>query len=372
MKSVFWVAAGLIAYAYVGYPLLLWILSRLRPKPWSRQDTLLPVSIVLAVRNESTVLPSKLENLRSLDYPADQLDIIVASDASTDGTDEILQQLSGPRFQFLRCSEHHGKAAALNQAIAVARGEVVVFTDARQIIEPGSIRRLVNNFADPRVGCVSGELMLKETTTDAPVSGLGFYWRLEKQIRYCESQIDSVAGATGALYAVRRDAVAKLPIGTILDDVYIPMHVVRNNLRVVFEPSARAWDSLSEVTQQEFRRKVRTLVGNYQLLKLAPWLLTPKNRILLQFVSHKLLRLLGPFLLAALLASSIMLSEGLYRIALVLQLAFYGLAAAALLRPKLRFIRQAADGAYAFILLNAAAMLAFVYFVTRKRGVWSR
>ncbi len=221
--------------------------------------------------------------------------------------------------------EQGGKAIALNHGLAAAHGEVIVFTDARQTIASEALKHIVANFADPDVGCVSGELMIGQGEASG-AQGVGLYWRMEKKIRYWEGLAGSTVGATGALYAVRKNLISPLPPGTILDDVYIPLQVVRQGQRVVFEPRALAFDPLTPDPKQEFRRKLRTLIGNYQLLQLAPWVLTRPNPLRLQFVCHKLLRLLVPFALVGMLVSTLWLRKDVYELALVLQLVFYALA----------------------------------------------
>jgi biofilm PGA synthesis N-glycosyltransferase PgaC len=234
------------------------------------------------------------------------------------------------------------------------------------------VRLLMENFADPQVGCVSGALMLGDPGSGEAAQGMGVYWRIEKKIRELESESGSVVGATGALYAVRRELLAVVPEGTILDDVYIPMQVVRQGKRVVFEARARAWDSPDLGAEREFARKVRTLSGNYQLVQLAPWLVTRENPVLFEFVSHKLLRLAVPFALAVLLVASIFLPGPVYRSALVLQAVFYGLSLLAGLRLSLGPVNRMADAALTFVVLNSAAAMAFVNFVTGRKTVWVR
>jgi cellulose synthase/poly-beta-1,6-N-acetylglucosamine synthase-like glycosyltransferase len=307
-----------------------------------------------------------------LDYPADRLEVIIVSDGSTDDTNRILRDHASERVRPYVLPQHEGKATALNRGIQEARGEVVVFTDARQTIERAAISRLVAHYADPRVGCVSGELMLTNPGPQAGGTGAGLYWKIEKQIRLWEGIAGSVVGATGALYAVRRDLIVPLPPGTVLDDVYIPLHVVRSGARVVFEPSARAWDTVSGNLRQEFRRKVRTLTGNYQLLQLAPWVLSPANPVRFEFVSHKLLRLVVPFALAGMLIGALAQQGRLYLLIGLLQLVFYGLGLMALPRPKIGVLSRIGDVALTFILLNAAAAMAFFNFVTGRKAVWAR
>jgi biofilm PGA synthesis N-glycosyltransferase PgaC len=374
MKWVFWLAAGLIAYTYVGYACWLRVRMVWRSRPVQRGFSTPLVSIVVVVRNEQQILETKLQNLMGLDYPEDRCQIIVVSDGSTDGTAEILRGFgSNPRMHIVLNQLPQGKASGLNDAMEVAQGDIVVFTDARQTIEPGAVRLLVENFADPDVGCASGELMLGDATGTESSQGLGLYWRMEKQIRKLEAASGSVVGATGALYAVRRELLTRVPPGTILDDVYLPMQVVRQDKRVVLDARARAWDRPNLGTEREFSRKVRTLSGNYQLLQLAPWLLSSGNPIRFEFVSHKLLRLAVPFALAALLAASFWLKEPLYRGMLILQLGFYGLSVLALSRlVKDGVVARLADAAGTFVLLNGAAVVALANFVTGRRAAWTR
>jgi cellulose synthase/poly-beta-1,6-N-acetylglucosamine synthase-like glycosyltransferase len=331
-------------------------------------------SIVMVVRNEAPVLARKLQNLLQLHYVEDGCEIVVVSDGSSDGSDRILSEYAKhPRVRVVLNQFSRGKAAGLNDAMQIARGEVVVFTDARQKIEPDAVRLLAENFADPAVGCASGELMLGDPDSGEAGKGMGLYWRVEKQLRELESCSGSVVGATGALYAVRRSLLIPVPEETILDDVLIPMNVVRQWARVVFYPRARAWDLPDLGTGREFARKVRTLSGNYQLLQLAPWLLTSANPIRFQFVSHKLLRLIAPFALAAALVTSLVLQrEPMYRAALVLQLAFYGLSVLPITRLKTGPLARMADAAFTFVLLNMAAAVAFVKFISGRQAVWVR
>jgi len=371
MKWAFWIAAGVIAYAYVGYPAWLWLRARWCGRPVQRGMHAPFISIVLIVRNEALVIGDKLRNLLDLNYPGSSYEIIVGSDGSTDQTNAILQQFSADsRLRLLLRSQARGKAACLNDAVALAHGEIVVFTDARQRIEPEAVHLLSENFCDPTVGCVSGELMLGDSQHEDSAGGLGMYWKLEKRIREWESASGSVVGATGALYAVRRNLLSPLPPETVLDDLYIPMNVVRQGFRVVFDSRARAWDVANQGPEREFARKVRTLSGNYQSIQLSPWLLSRKNPIRFEFVSHKLTRLVVPFALAITLLAPLVLREPMYRLALMLQLAFYAIGGLAVLPFERGPIARAADAILTFVMLNVAAAVALGKFLAGRKAVW--
>jgi cellulose synthase/poly-beta-1,6-N-acetylglucosamine synthase-like glycosyltransferase len=373
MSWVFWGSVALIAYTYVGYAGWLWLQARFRPWPVLRSQQEPNVSIVMVVRNEDRWLRSKLRNLLELDYPPEDCQIVIVSDGSTDQTEAILREhANNPRIQIVMNQLGRGKASGLNDAFEWAQGDIVVFTDARQSIDRGALRFLLENFADPIVGCVSGELMLGDPAAGESGQGMGLYWRIEKTVRELESASGSVVGATGALYAVRRELLSAVPAETILDDVYIPLQVLRQGKRVVFEPRAQAWDSPDRGGKVEFARKVRTLSGNYQLLQLAPWILSAKNPVRFRFVSHKLLRLLVPFALGAILIASLLLNTPLYHVALGLQIAFYALGVLAVARlVRAGVLGRAADVAGTFVLLNAAALLAFANFAGRRKAVWT-
>jgi biofilm PGA synthesis N-glycosyltransferase PgaC len=395
IKYIFWLAAALVGYSYLGYPAWLWLRSRWSPRPVRRssgqgsnqssgqsssQDSAVPaVTAVMVVRNEEAVIARKLENLLMLDYPQAKLDLVVISDGSRDRTPAILADYARDsrvrtRLRTLIKPASEGKAAGLNEAIKLATGDVLLFTDARQQIESNALRLLIENFADPDVGAASGELMLGDPTSGETGKGMGLYWRIEKKIRELESASGSVVGATGAIYCARRTLLDRslLPESTILDDVLLPMQIVRKGSRVIFDARARAWDSPDLGEGREFSRKVRTLSGNYQLLQLAPWLLSSENPIRFEFITHKLSRLAVPFALLALLIASIFLPQPFYRAALGVQLAFYALSLAALAGVKIGPLSRIADPARTFVVLNSAAMVAFLNFVTGRKAIWVR
>lgn len=326
MELVFWTCAGLLATAFAGYPLLVALQARLRPRPWRRAPWEPRVSVVLATHQGGPALAARIDNLLALDWPAHLLEIVVfcdgwVPDAERDGGagQACIRVLSDPY--------RRGKAACLNDAVAVATGEVLLMVDVRQRIEPGALRALVACLADPAVGAASGELCFEDPETGF-ARGVDAYWRYEKAIRLAEARSGSVVGATGALYAMRRRLFRALPQGTVLDDVLLPMQVVASGSRVVFEPGARAWDRASASPRAERARKVRTLAGNLQLLWLAPWLLDPfANPAWFRFCCHKLLRLAAPWLSVALAIATAVLAPAhpFYALALAVLLAAAGL-----------------------------------------------
>lgn len=370
MKLSFWLSLALIFLTYAGYPAWLYLRARFRPRPVRRADIFPSVTIILAVHNEEKNLPGKLLCLATLDYPKEQFEVVVVSDGSTDQTNSILAAWQNASRRAVVLHEHMGKATALNHAMTQANGEIVCFTDARQTISPDSLKHLVAHFADSSVGCVSGNVILGNPATGAATNGLGIYWRLETSMRRWEAAAGSLVGAAGCLYAVRKDLVVPFPAETILDDVYLPLHVARQGKRVVFESRSHAWDVPQDDRRREFDRKVRTLTGNYQLLQLAPWLLTRKNPVRLEFVCHKLLRLAAPFALLGALILSSCFAEPIYRAALGVQCLCYAIAILAIFRPRFGLVSRMADVSLAFLVLNIAAVVALFNFATRKKTVW--
>jgi cellulose synthase/poly-beta-1,6-N-acetylglucosamine synthase-like glycosyltransferase len=367
LELVFWLSGAVVVYAYAGYPLLIALAAGLRPAPRARQDGITPpVSLLIVVRSEEACIEEKLRNALALDYPRELLEIVVVSDGSTDATESIAARFADQGVRLVALPAPRGKAAALNEAVLHARADLLVLTDARQALAPDAVRRLAAYFADPTVGAVSGELLLL-SSPDCPGAGIGLYWKYEKLVRKAESRFDSTVGVTGAFYALRKELFVPLDPRTILDDVAIPMEVVLAGRRVLFAPEARAWDHIADSSGREYRRKVRTLAGNYQLVALRPALLLPfRNRLLWQLVSHKLSRLAVPWCLLVLLLASAWLSLAaakLYRGALIAQVLFYLLALVGALRAWRRRPLRLTSLPYAFALLNLAAARALIGFL---------
>jgi biofilm PGA synthesis N-glycosyltransferase PgaC len=324
IEVIFWLSAASIFYVYLGYPALLALWRRLRMRPVKKGKYEPTVSIVIAAHNERHNIERKLKNCFDLDYPKAKLQIVVSLDGPTDGSEFVVWKYAARGVVMVHSKEHIGKAAALNRALRRATGEIVVFADARQKFSLNAVRDLAANFADDEVGAVSGELVLVNDSEEEAATGVGLYWRYEKAVRSMESAVHSVAGATGAIYAIRRELYEDLPDGAILDDVLTPMRIVLKGKRTVFEPKAKAYDAVACCPEMEYRRKVRTLYGNYQLLAQLPAAVIPwRNPIFLQFVSHKVGRLVAPWALAAAFLSSALLMRGIYAAAFALQAAWY-------------------------------------------------
>lgn len=369
---VFWVAAGLLAYTYAGYPLLVMAQARVRPRPVRRGDGLPTVTAVMAVYNGAVELAAKLDNLAALDYPPHLLDIVVVCDGCGDASEEIARAHRGRPVTVIAHTERRGKASCLNDGVAAAGGELLLMMDVRQRLEPDALRRLVACLDDPAVGVAAGELRFEDPDTGFAAS-VDAYWRYEKAIRLAESTSGSAIGVSGALYAVRRALFPEVPAGTVLDDVYVPMQVLRAGHRVVLESGAVAWDRPSSSSAQERGRKLRTLAGNFQLVALAPWLLVPGlNPAWLRFISHKLLRLLSPWLLLLLAGASLALAwqHWFYLLAAAGLAAFVLLVALAAAAPPLaRLLPVRIAAAFAHMNLFAAQAL-FTWLGNRRLHLW--
>jgi cellulose synthase/poly-beta-1,6-N-acetylglucosamine synthase-like glycosyltransferase len=377
LEAFFWICFAVVAYTYLCYPFLLFILNRLLGRaggPRARQDSIVQssaarsVSFLLPVHNEEQNLERRLDELtRMIQAAGAPGEVIVISDASTDGSAEVARRFAERGVRVLEMPAKGGKAAALNAGAAAAQYELLVFADARQRWADDALARLVENFADPNIGAVSGDLVLE--SAPGVLAGVGMYWRFEKWLRKQESRLGSQVGVTGAISAVRRNLFHLIPPGTLLDDVFWPMHVALQGFRVIHDERAKAYDRLPEKTHDEFRRKVRTLAGNYQLLTLLPIaaLFPWSNRVWWQWISHKLMRLIVPWALLGMLVSCIFLDEGYYQAFFLVQMAGYALGVLGMWAPLGRAIKPLGTAA-SFLVLNAAAWVAFWIWLSGRAG----
>jgi len=386
MIFLFWLFSILIVYCYFGYPLLISLVAKCSRRQTQHGNYEPSVSIILSVWNEEDVIKKKIENLLSLDYPREKLEILIGSDGSTDRTEDIVKQISDSRVQLYDSFQRQGKMFTINHLVERAQNEIIVFTDARQILERDSIKVLVSNFLDSNIGCVSGELMFSKKS-GATARGINLYWSYEKFIRRNESDVHSMLGATGAIYAIRRKLFTNIPTSVVLDDMFIPLKIIQNGYRAIFDSSAKAYDEVSDSPREEHRRKARTLFGNYQIFWIFCKMFNPFNSpIALQLFSHKLLRVLIPFFMVSvfLINGAIIFGSGgviqsiLYGVTFTIQIIFYCMAViGGLARHKkygiLKIISKVCYIPYVFCLLNFSAFIGFLRFAGAEQDVtWEK
>ena len=365
---------AILLYTYVGYPVVLLLWRRLKPSQRVDRRTITPsVSLIIPAWNEAERLEARIKNCLELHYPKDKLEIIIVSDGSTDNINSVVHPFKQQGIRFVRLNERSGKAVALSVGVAIAQGEIIVFADARQRFAQDAIEHLVANFNDSTVGAVSGELILESGSGAGETEGVGLYWRLEKWIRRQEAVIDSVIGATGAIYAIRKALYQPLPAGTILDDVMIPMSIVMQGYRVVFEARAQAYDQRLDDMRQEFVRKVRTLAGNFQMLVRWPMFLKPlHNRLYIQYLSHKVCRLSVPFILIILLPASLASHGKIGTYFLSAQILLYGMALIGWILLRIGVRERVTGAAFTFCLLNAAVFVGAVRYFSGSQNLWQK
>jgi cellulose synthase/poly-beta-1,6-N-acetylglucosamine synthase-like glycosyltransferase len=367
---VFWTSAALIAYGYVGYPVLMYVLGRMRGRPNVRNEIWPRVSLLVPAYNEGRVIKAKIRNCLQLDYPPDRLEVLIASDGSTDGTPEPIEEATrAGQIRGVVFRERRGKAAVLNDLVAMASGEILVLSDATSMLGRQSLRALVSNFADPRVGCVSGVYRLDISDGDGKAEPEALYWRYETFVRNSEARLGRMLGAHGALYGFRREFFAPLAAGTRNEDFLIPVTILMKGYQSIYDSRAVASEDSQEMTG--FSRRIGLAMGNYQQLALLwkerGWLRNP--RLLFQLLSHKVLRLVTPFLILGTYASSgwLLASPG-YRIAFAAQTIFF-IAALSGVNPQLLRRGKALIAApYYFCMVNAAGLVA-LHRIVRRQGL---
>ncbi len=358
LELIFWALALLVVYVYAGYPLLLAIWAAVASRPVQRGGGLPPVTLVISAFNERDVIAAKIENSIALDYPRESLDVLVVSDASDDGTDDIVLRYADSGVRLLRMQDRGGKTVGLNAAVDAANGDIVVFSDANAMYEADAIRALVANFEDPSVGAAVGESTYRDSESDADRSESA-YWRYETAIKRLESRLGSVVGGDGAIYAVRKSLYRPMAADALSDFVN-PLQVVEQGMRCVYVPEAVSVEEAAGSFDKEFRRKVRIVNRAWRATWSMKQMLNPFRfgRFAWQMVSHKLLRWLVPvFLLLIFVLNVALLRQGpVYQLLFVAQLAFYGLAGLGALTGGSS--RSAAIyGPYYFCLVNLASLL---------------
>ncbi len=364
---VFVAAGAACFYCVLGYPLILWLLASFRTKPVTTDAELRSVSVLIAVYNGAGFIAEKLDSILGSDYPLELIDVIVVSDGSTDETDELVAGYATRGVRLIRVARG-GKPAALNAGIAHCTGEILVLTDARQRLDRDSLRELVSCFGDESVAVASGELIIEDSQTREKRT-VGLYWRYESWIRQNLSRFDSMLGATGPFYAIRRNLFQPIPTETLLDDMYLPMTAFLRGYRLVMNDRAKAYDVAMDVPT-EFRRKVRTLAGNYQLMWLLPSILTFRNRMLSHYISYKVSRLFLPYFFLALFVSSFYLPMPWRLVVVAGQAALYLLAIVDPWIPAGSVLKRLSNPCRVFGSFLLAAVYALKIFFVPPQDLW--
>lgn len=358
LEVVFWTLVVLVGYVYVGYPVLLLLLSRVTRKDPDYAEAGQPhVTLLISAFNEADCIAEKLDNSLELDYPKELLEIVVISDASDDGTDEIVSGYADRGARLLRMEDRGGKTLGLNAGVEEASGEVIVFSDANAMYREDAIRALVRPFSDGSIGAVIGEQAYHASENDAGKSE-SLYWRYETAIKELESRNGSVVGGDGAIYAVRKDLYRPMRADA-LSDFINPLQVVRSGYRVVYNRRALAYESTAESFEKEYRRKVRIVNRAWRATWSMAELLNPFRHgvFALKLWSHKMLRWLVPFFLLPLLATNAyLLDEGwIYNLAFWSQILFYVMALIGGIRQGEKELPKVLSVPYYFCLVNVAS-----------------
>lgn len=373
---IFWISFGLLVYVYLGYPLLLTLLARFSEAPIPDSDLPAPsVTLLISAFNESQVIAAKLDNALALEHPRDRLEIMVISDGSEDGTDEIVRQYSDRGVRLLRQEPRMGKTAGLNLGVSEAHGEILVFSDANAMYQPDAVRRLVRHFSNAKVGYVVGNARYYEKGTESSsAQSEGLYWKLETYLKKKESVFASVVGGDGAIYAIRRELYSPL-LPTDINDFLNPLQIVTRGYSGVFEPAAVCYEEAAENFGQEYRRKVRIISRSLNALRRVPEVLDPlrNTRHWFLLVSHKVLRWFAPFFMILCFAASLALwGVQLYKIAAILQATFYACALVGWKWRPANKIGKLFTLAFYFCMVNLASLVGCVKcFRGDLSGKWS-
>lgn len=372
VEVVFWLSALALFYTYAGYPLLLALMSRLRPRTVRRAEWLPSVSVIITAYNEERDLAAKLENTLAVDYPSDKLEVIVASDCSSDRTDEIARSFAARGVRLHRQPERLGKTAAQNAAVELARGEIILFSDATTHYEPDVVRAMMPSFADETVGCVTGRVVYVDPKASSVGHGTRSYWNYEFLLKQHESTVNSLIGVCGCLYAVRRSAYVPL-YHEACSDFIIATKMVEQGLRAIYEPAAVCMEETNQQADKELKTRVRIITQTFADLWRNRAMLNPfrSGFYAVQLISHKVMRYLIPLFLIAILAASVYLAPRslFYMAALAAQLCCYGAALLAWLLERVGLHSRLLAIPQYFVLANVASLIAFYKFVRGEKFV---
>ncbi|MBC8031413.1 MAG: glycosyltransferase family 2 protein [Pyrinomonadaceae bacterium] len=368
-EVVFWLSAAALFYTYVGYPMLLALVSTIRPKRVRQGEFESTVSVIITAYNEERDLRAKLENTLALDYPAEKLEIIVASDCSTDRTDEIARDFAGRGVRLHRQAKRLGKTAAQNAAVEKASGEIILFSDATSLYQPGAVKAVMPSFADPTVGCVAGRLIYVDPAQSPTGRGARSYWSYETFLKKHESRACSLIGASGCLYAVRRSAYVPL-YHEACSDFIIATKMVEQGLRAIYEPDAVCTEETNRQSDKEMKMRVRIIAQTFTDLWRHAGMMNPLRSgfYAIQLLSHKVMRYLVPFFLIAIFAASAtLIDSNVYRVFFVAQLACYACAALAWMLDAVGIRSRLLALPQYFVLANVASLLALYQFLRGER-----
>lgn len=328
LAGVFWLSIGLTVYTYVGYPFIIWTVARLRPKPVMKGSCFPTVSLIIAAYNEERVIKDKLENTLALLYPKDKLEIVLVADGSVDNTVTIAETFRPKGIRVLYEPQRRGKTAALNRAVEVSNGEILLFSDANTVYSEGVIDALVKNFHDPTVGGVSGRKIILQDAKRVASQGETAFWSYEASLKKWESLAGSIVTADGEIFSVRKSLFEPIPQKVVHDDMYLTLTLIKKGYRVVYESDATSGEHASKHLLDEFHLKVRYASAGYQIVSFfRTMLIPPRTLFAFEFLSHKLFRWLAPVFIVTVFISSAFLSAPFYQFAFWTQVLFFVLAA---------------------------------------------
>jgi cellulose synthase/poly-beta-1,6-N-acetylglucosamine synthase-like glycosyltransferase len=369
-QIIFWLSASVLFYVYIGYPLLVYAVSLLLPKTIKSAEFEPRVSVIITAYNEERAISAKLENTLQIDYPKDKLEIIVASDCSTDRTDDIVGEFAAHNVKLCRQAERHGKTSAQNMAVEKATGEIVLFSDATTMYSPDVLRAMLPNFADAEIGCVAGKLIYVDASDSSVGKGAKTYWNYETFLKESESRACSLIGASGCLYSVRRSAYQPM-YPEACSDFLIATIVYRQGLRTVYEPMAVCTEETNRQSEKEMRMRVRVISQTFTDLWRNRDMLNPlKSRFYaIELISHKLLRYAVPIFLLLLLLSSFVAAfySIVFAVIFALQIVFYSIALIAWLLEKSGMQLGVLAMPLYFVLANLASLIGFYKFLSGER-----
>lgn len=373
-KILFWSSVILVVYAYLFYPLVLFILNRFRREVLRKSDELHGITLIVSAYNEESIIEAKIKNLLELDYPKENLEIIIVSDGSDDKTDEIVRKYSDKGIVLADYEVRSGKTEVLNRTIPMAKNEIIVLSDANTFFKKGALKALVRNFGDDRVGCVCGEIRFKNVRANKIGELEGFYWKYEVFLKRLEGAQGSLLGANGGIYAIRKKLFEPLPCNIIVEDFVIPMRILEKGYMVLYEPEAIAYEETAKSIIKEIARRIRIGAGDFQSLVLMRRLLNPLCGFnAFAFWSHKVFRWFAPFLLLGILFfNAFLVGERFYLALFLMQLSFYF--AALIGRASSAATRLKPFGfCYYFVSMNIALLVGFFRFLTNTQSVaWER